>query len=564
MSNRLVFGVTLFASAILLLSGCSAIQASRNSDMDKVLVEGNYKEAALLAESRLGLEPMPDGSLAPVQPNPKSVLDHLEAGNSWLMAGNVDRSISHFDAAEAALKNVETENLATVGAQQVAASLINDSVLDYVPSPAEAVLINFYKAIDFWHQKDFDNVRVELNRSGDRTRRAVDRYASEIAAAEAKAAKSKAGKTYSDPEVKSGVDARFPEMAQWAPYKEFIVPPAAYLQALFLGRSKDGDDHNKSADLYKRIVGLVDSNEAVQKDAQEAAVGQVCPSNHCIWVMAETGLGPELKEKRFDLPIPTTNGVLLVSMALPSLQSRSEADQAFHLAVNGKDIYVPVMGSMDRVIESEFQKRFPGVVTRAIISGTAKALVQNEVNKQESPLAGLLMNIVSAASTSADLRSWRSVPGHWSLVRIDLDAVQVGSNAGSPSFSPVDGGVGIEVASIGSVGVVLKDPVSEVIKEAANAPAPEFKTKKSKQSKRKQKVQPAQQLPEQESAPPLAVASVLAAAAASAPLHIPTQQLTLNTPKGPMNIDVSGEGCSLIYVKSISPSAMPVVEVLPL
>lgn len=443
----------LFITApAFLLAGCSAIQAARNEEMDKVLVTGDYKAVALMAESRMGLSPLPDNTLPPVVFQPTNVLNHLDAGACWLPAGDPDRSILHFDAAESALKDVETQGVFSSGSKMVGASLLNESVMDYVPSPAESVLINYYKAIDFLKKGDAENARVELNRSGDRTRRAVERYSTEIAEAEAKASGKSAGQSYSNDKVKTGVDAQFPEMAQWAPYKEFIVPPAAYLQALFLGRSKDSDDRNKSIDLYNRIVGLVDANEAVAQDATEASSGRVCPKNRCVWVMIEHGLGPELTERRFDLPIVTPSGLLAVSLALPKLESRTSGDELpIRVSLDSAPIKVPLMGSMDRVVQSEFQKRFPGIVTRAVISSTAKAIAQNEINRNAgNPLLGLAMNVASIASTGADLRSWRSMPGRWSLARIDNAAPR------KLTFESLAGSVDVDVPTDGSYLVYVK------------------------------------------------------------------------------------------------------------
>lgn len=395
------------------------MQANRNKEMDTAIATGDYRSAAVLAEQRMGLKPTQDGSLPEVTFKSGNILDHLDAAQGWLAAGDPDRSIAHFDAAESALKSVETESLAASGAKQIGASLVNDTLLDYVPSPAEAVLINYYKAIDFWKKGDLDNTRVELNRAGDRTRRAVDRYADEIRRAEAKASDKSGAQSYRNSKVQEGVTRNFPDMAQWTPYKDFIIPPATYLQALFLGRSKDADDHHTAADLYGRLVALAEGNEAVAADAAEAAQGQVCPTNNCTWILVEHGLGPDLVERRFDLPIVTSSGLIAVSMALPSLHSRTASDELpLRVSIDQSTVDIPLMGSMDRVVQSEFQKRFPGIVTRALISSTAKAVAQNEINKQAGPVAGLVAAIASAASTSADIRSWRSTPGRWSLVRV--------------------------------------------------------------------------------------------------------------------------------------------------
>jgi hypothetical protein len=433
----------------LSLAGCSAMQSSRNEAMDQAVNSGSYASAAQLAESRLGIKPTADGSPAPVAFVPGDVLDHLDAAEAWHLAGNAARSIQHFDAAEQALRGVETQGAGEEGARQVGAVLVNDSVLQYTPSPAEAILINYNKALDFWKQGDLNNVRVELNRAGDRTRRAVEHYESEIAAAQAPDAK-----------VMSGVSKKYADMSQWTPYREFVVPPATYLQALYLGRSADPEDNRRGSDLLQRLAGIIDSNPTVLGDVQESQSGRLCPKDDCVWILVEHGLGPTLVERRIDVPIVTPTGLVTASMALPALVSRPSPDLVpFRTIVNGQAVEVPLMASMDRVVQVEFQKRFPGVVTRAVASATTKAAAQvalNKVSQQAGAFGSLISlagNIASAATTSADVRMWRSMPGKFSLVRVEkTPGFQI-------SLETSRGTVPVEVPEQGSSLIYIEDPV---------------------------------------------------------------------------------------------------------
>ena len=409
--------------AAVALSGCaSIIQASKNSSMDKEIVAGNYEAAAKLAEDRIGLKPEKDGTLPPVVFSPKNVLDHLDAAESWHLVGNLDRSNSHYDAAEQALKEVETENGALSGAKTVGAVLYNDTSLDYVPSPGESILINLEKALSFWQLGDTDNARVELNRADDRTRRAVERYSAEIETAQQEAQKKNASYA-NDSGVTGGVSSRFPEMRQWEPYKEFILPAATYLKALYFSRlGTDRSDGSAASTLYKRLGDIVGAHPILDLERAESARGKVCPKNNCVWVLVEHGLGPVLNERRFDIPIPTTSGLIAVSLALPHLVTRTNFDEVpFAIRYDGKPLNPAIFSSMDRVVETEFTKRFPAIVTRAVVSSTIKAIAQHETNKNvDNPFAGLVVNLVSLATTSADIRMWRSMPSRWSLARVNI------------------------------------------------------------------------------------------------------------------------------------------------
>jgi hypothetical protein len=109
-------------------------------------------------------------------------------------------------------------------------------------------------------------------------------------------------------------------------------------------------------------------------------------------------------------------------MALPALESRTfTSDPSFAVLNGGGQAAFSELATMDRVVQTEFQKRFPGIVTRALTSSVLKALAQNELNKNSQPLVGLLGNIATAASTAADVRMWRSMPSRFMLARMSLN-----------------------------------------------------------------------------------------------------------------------------------------------
>lgn len=409
----------LMIAATLLLVGCAGQQAKANLELDTILASGNYADAARTAEARMGLKSDPQSpDQAAVVYNPKHVLLHMEAAEAWRMSGDTERAIEHYDAAESALGDT-SENVAGNVAGKVGAALVNETLSTYTPSPAESILINYYKALIFWSAGKPDLARVELNRADDRTRRAVERYTKEIEAASEEAKKKKSDQTYSNPQVASTIDAQFPEMAAWAPYAEFIVPPATYLQALFLGTSSDSGDREKARGIYERLAGIVGPQEAINEDITEVADKGLCVTDDCIWVLVENGLGPELQERKFSYPAFSGNGIVNVQMALPALVSRFDpAVSNCVIAYGGGESHCEPFASMDRVIQTEFSKRFPGIVTRAVVSTVVKAVAQDQASRQGGLLGGLVAAIVSDAVTTADIRMWRSMPSQFTLNRL--------------------------------------------------------------------------------------------------------------------------------------------------
>lgn len=441
--------------AILMLAACGGVQVKQNTELDAVLHAGNYSQAALMAEERIGIDaPSVTEERSPVEYNPKHVLSHLEAAEAWRMHGDRERSLEHYDAAEMALGDVES-SVGRRAAGKVGAALVNETLAAYVPSPAEAVMINYYKALTFWSEGQPDLARVELNRADDRTRRAVERYAKEISEAQAEAARKKSNQTYDNPEVAGQINSQFPEMEQWQPYAEFVVPPATYLQALFLGMSDVPSDMEKSRELYERLGGIVGTHPALDADLADVSEGGLCPSNDCIWILVERGLGPELQERRFSYPVYTGQSVVSVQMALPALASRFDpmlASCAIRHGTESTDC-VPI-ATMDRVVQTEFTKRFPGIVTRSVVSAVVKAVAQDQAGRQGGMMGMLIATAITAGITTADIRMWRSLPGDFTMARLKRN--------GDPNVSVQIAGqvIDIPLSAAGSNLIHVKLPIA--------------------------------------------------------------------------------------------------------
>ncbi len=78
---------------------------------------------------------------------------------------------------------------------------------------------------------------------------------------------------------------------------------------------------------------------------------------------------------------------------------------------------------MDRVIQTEFKKDFQGILTRAIISATGKAIAQYATQRNEdssAQLASVLVAVYSYATTAADVRMWTTLPKNFQVARFTI------------------------------------------------------------------------------------------------------------------------------------------------
>ncbi len=152
-----------YVSLGFVLAGCAggaSINASKNFDQD--YQNGLYKNAAISIEQDLGLVEEAGFKLVDVKAG--NVLFHLNAGESWRLSGNLERSRAHFDGVETLLKVEDLEGLGTKAGETVGSVLVNDKVRSYNPAASERILTNFYQSLSFWAENDKNNALVEFKK----------------------------------------------------------------------------------------------------------------------------------------------------------------------------------------------------------------------------------------------------------------------------------------------------------------------------------------------------------------------------------------------------------------
>jgi hypothetical protein len=151
--------------------------------------------------------------------------------------------------------------------------------------------------------------------------------------------------------------------------------------------------------------------------------------------LIETGLAPAIQSKDFNLPIPVNGEWVLVSVAFPTLRAQDGMGAPGNLTVDGGAPLSPVqLTSVDAMARRALQDEMPGIMLRAAIRSTAKAVAQyqtlraarNRHNQGDQntavalQLAALALAIGSAVTESADERSWRSLPAQVYIARVRL------------------------------------------------------------------------------------------------------------------------------------------------
>jgi hypothetical protein len=408
--NPVVFAVLAFL-VLPFFTGCNAPQGQLAA-FNGHFLSSDYEKSARFAEKKISKKKNPKGA---------DLLWALQLGTVTRIQQDYNKSIESFDKAEDMLKYYDEQS--TIG-DGIGSTLVNDNVIPYRGEEYDGIMVNVYKALNFMAQRNFDLARVEFNRALDRQRRAKEKFNVEINKLKTELEKDQQNEfsksNVENPETAELLAEKYPNLHNFEAYPDFVNPFATYLAGVFFNLVSD---HSKAVDLLKESYGMVGDNDYIAEDLSvtENILDGKGRLEDTVWLIFENGLGPVKNELRMDIPLfVADDNVKYVGIALPELFFRNKAHQYLITEVDGNDYETRLVADMDRVVQTEFSKDYPGILTRAILSATAKAIAQYALENQdssESSIASIFMAAYSYATTAADVRIWTSLPKEFQVAR---------------------------------------------------------------------------------------------------------------------------------------------------
>ena len=396
MKNIFYFLTTLF-----LLTGC---MSGKLDKFDKEMSSGDYEDAKAFA-----------------QKEGKDLLWTLQAAAASTAAGQHQESNKLFDKAEDMFIAARRKSNAADRMGTLATILVNDKVLDYKGEMYDGILINTYKALNFMFLKEWDLARVELNRAYDRQRRAADFYAEEIK--EQEEAASKKGFRIDDSKVMAKPELQ--RLSGLEAYADYVNPLVNLMEVIYLKHKGDVSDAERLRQTQNRLLAMTKSKH-LQKELN--------PQDPWTWVVVENGQMPRRVEWRLDFPIGIFSGLIremdnlsIVSIAIPKLQTIPAAYNQF--VVNGEN--VDMIADMDKIIEAEYSRALPGILTKALVSMAIKTIAQYQIGRAKGHTTAFFVGLLQAASTQADVRTWSAIPKNYHLAIVPSGTVSLTSRGGT-------------------------------------------------------------------------------------------------------------------------------------
>lgn len=350
--------------------------------------------------------------------NKNDLLLNLEKGELMRIGSRYQESLSAFEVAdvkvnewEAAAKSNPAKLMGQVGAL-----LMGDNSRDYEGQDYEKVMLTTRMAMNRVSLGDLDTARVDIKRTHEREAVIAAFRAKETEAAE-KEAKDKGVKpgakeldgypveTLNDPEVlklKNGFQNA------WSHYMAGFVYEALNEPSLA------APGYRKAIELRPDLPVLEDGLRGLDKRTsfrrQKGATD--------VLFIVESGNAPARSSQKFMLPVPTGNGLITVAMAFPVIHPDKDAQNIDQLNLGSLSLPTALITDFNVMARKALKDELPGIQLRSALRAIGKGVLQDQANKQLGPLAGLIGNVVAAATEpESDDRMWRALPGRVFIAR---------------------------------------------------------------------------------------------------------------------------------------------------
>ena len=391
-------GAVLFPLLVVLLSACSGPSTSMRRKIDERIAQGDYTGAQkIVDDEKLG---------SYGQKN--RVLYHLDLGGVLFDAGKYKDSDSNFATAEDDMDALYTKSIH----QAAGTMLLNDNTVDYAGEGFERAFVNVYRALDYLFLGDRDNALVEI--------RKLSRLLQE----------------YSD--TAKGA----------ASYKDDAF--AQYLSSLLYEDGGQPDDARIALEASDKAYQNYATAYFVKKPAMEPAPLDG-PDGELVFIHAN-GVAPHKESKYFQVAwgegIAAINsssdanagqarnavraGVLgnAFTVAFPVYVQDPFRIHSSAIEVDGHVAETQMVENVSAIAQKALAERQALIRTRAVARAAIKYVLSqvatNAAKKQFGNYSWQALAtragtaVVSAATETADIRSWATLPAQYLMARMPL------------------------------------------------------------------------------------------------------------------------------------------------
>ncbi len=366
------------------------------------------------------------------------LLYELEAGCVFTAAGDAARAEKSLRWADEEMwRYLDSEPDVRVS-EQAAAIATNQTIVRYRGTTYDRIMCPTYLALGQLAKGDLEAAGVSLRRAYEWQRDAVEKNAKEIESLERKARKRAEEKGYDanrameDARTKEGLESAYGPIREMRGYAEFAIPYATYLQSMQQMLTGRADAAAQAVVGFRKVAGMLRESdrgyaEADAKAAEDASLGKRQPPT--VYVLVESGMAPALEEFKISIPL-FSRELPYIGAAFPVLKMRAGGPSGFTARAGNASHPSMLLTDMDAVVAGDFNRRLPAIITMTIISSASKAVgtyflqeaAETGGNNTAAKWVAFGAAIYQAATNSADLRTWLTLPKEVLYARFDAPA----------------------------------------------------------------------------------------------------------------------------------------------
>lgn len=369
-----------------------------------------------------------DGAIAVLQSNNKSaskdLLYYFELGELQRLKDRYNDSQNAWRSADVQVQ--QWEDTAKTDPSKLLAGaasyVLNDKLRPYEGHDYEKVMLTTRMALNFLAMGDYDNARVAIKQTHEREAVIADIRQKELQKVESEA-KEKGSRT-SFKEL-NGYPVQTIDNPEVNALKNSYQSALSHYLAGFIYEAQG--EPSLAAPGY-RLANELQPNQPLLEEALRGLDQRVSAPDDGLTdtlFVVETGTAPARESRQFPLPIPVNRTLILIPISFPVMKSTSTPFLPRELRVDGGEaLTVAPITSIDLMARRALKDEMPGIMVRAAIRSTAKAVAQYQLQHQAQQkdnlllgLGALALTIGSVVTESADERTWRTLPNEIAIAR---------------------------------------------------------------------------------------------------------------------------------------------------
>ncbi|MGK0441875.1 MAG: hypothetical protein ACJA0N_001680 [Pseudohongiellaceae bacterium] len=366
---------------IMLLCGCVA-QHRINALAQSLEVDG--------AESSL-LE------LNEIKPSQRDRVQYLlNRGTLYRLNDRLAASTQDLETAKNIMRTLQATSLI----ESIGAVSINETVRSYAGTPSERVLVHTMLAFNYLQQGNLDGARVEMLQAGITMREVAD---GESLRGQLASSHYLTGLIYELNDEWDNAMISYRNTAKIFDQLNLAIPEA--LQISLLQTS-----YRQGLDQEYQVYVQRFSKQAKPFMAQEKE----------LIVFYADGVVSHKKQHTISLYSYKLQQQIVFSV--PYYAAKVYRESSFSLSIAGQYHSTDELESIDNLVRKDLENEMPGIIATATARVLAKYQMIEEMRKKEGDSMAALINLASAISEQADLRSWNMLPSSLQVARIRIPA----------------------------------------------------------------------------------------------------------------------------------------------